>query len=144
MLALFRTYHADQIPGGVANWAYATFRRLYATLQQRGLATLQYALRNGQPEAGALFVREGNRIIYLFNAASGTGRRGNARTLLIDRMIRQQAGRPVVFDSESPEKPSVVSFYRSFGAVPQAFWAVRWNHLIVPERVVAKMLRWLR
>lgn len=141
LLNLFRENHADTISGGVADWAYAIFRDLANELNQRGLAILRYAIRNGRIEAGALFVQEGNRIIYLFNAGSEAGRTGNARTLLIDQMLRENAGKqylgkPLLFDFESPEKPSIRSFYQSFGAVEEEFWAMHWSRLTAIERVV--------
>jgi hypothetical protein len=128
----------------VGEWAYASLNRLIQALQQRGLATLRYALRNGQIEAGALFVQEENRIIYLFNAASEMGRRGNARTLLIDQIIRANAETPVLFDFESPQEKSIVNFYRSFGATEAVFCEVRWSRLTVVEQVVKGLLTWIR
>ncbi len=142
LLNLFRENHADVIPGGVGEWAYKTLQKLISELLSRKLARLRYALGNGQVEAGALFVHEGNRIIYLFNAASEAGRRGNARTVLIDEMIRENAGRPALFDFESPEKPSVVSFYESFRATPETFWTARWSRLTWPERGLAWLLNY--
>ena len=80
LLTLFKDNHAQTIDGGVADWAYTILRNLTGELVKRGLVTLRYTLHNGQIEAGALFVQEGGRLIYLFNAASEAGRRGNART----------------------------------------------------------------
>ena len=144
LLTLFRAHHADGIDGGVGEWAYAILRRLVAALQQRGLMTLRYTLCNGEIEAGALFVQEGNRIIYLFNAASETGRRGNARSLLIDQVIRANSGKPILFDFESPQKESIVNFYRSFGAAEAVFREVHWSRLTVVEQGVRLLLRLLR
>ena len=144
LLTLFRNHHANGIDGGVGEWAYAILRRLIQALQQRELAVLRYALNNGQIEAGTLFVQEGNRIIYLFNAASETGRRGNARTLLIDQIIRANAGcdlgKPLLFDFESPQKESIVDFYRSFGATEDVYREVRWSRLTVVERGIKALL----
>lgn len=139
LLRLFRENHADAITGGGADWAYGIFRNLTRELSQRGLARLQYTLRDNRIEAGALFVREGSRIIYLFNAASQIGRRVNARTLLIDQSIQEHAGERVTFDFESPEKPSIRDFYRSFGAVEEPFWAVRWSRLTSFERTLQRV-----
>ncbi|WP_236648698.1 GNAT family N-acetyltransferase [Spirosoma sp. 209] len=141
LLRLFRTYHADTIAGGVGDWAYALLGALYDSLRARQLAQLYYAQLDGHIEAGALLVREGNRVIYLFNAASPVGRRGNARTLLIDRVIRYYAGEasPGWFDFESPEKPAIVDFYRSFGAVDTPFQAVRWQRFTWPERLAWRL-----
>ena len=136
LLKLFRQNHAGGILGGVAEWAYPILGRLMKELHRRGLATLQYAMQDGTIEAGALFVQEGNRIIYLFNAASEAGRRGNARTLLIDKMIRESAGKPLVFDFESPKKESIRDFYQSFGAVEESFYSLNWNRLTWAERAI--------
>ena len=141
LLTLFRDNHAGSIEGGVGEWAYAIFRTLMAELRKRNLATLRYAVRQGRVEAGALFVRDGNRIIYLFNSASEMGRRGNARTWLIDEVIRENTSEELIFDFESPEKLSIRSFYRSFGAVEEAFWQVRWNRLTRSERLVLNVFR---
>lgn len=134
LIQLFRTHHAGRIPNGVAPWAYTVFRTLFAALHRRHLTTLRYVLKGDVIHAGALFVQEGNRIIYLFNAASLEGRTGNARTLLIDQIIRENASQPVVLDFESPEQLSIVHFYASFGAVATPFWEVRYNRLTWVER----------
>ena len=136
LITLFHENHAAGIDGGVANWAYDILRNLVAELSKRKLITLRYACQNGHIDAGALFVYEGNRIIYLFNAASEIGRRGNARTVLIDQLIREKAGRDVIFDFESPEKSSIRQFYQSFGTVEEPFYALRWNRLSLVENLL--------
>lgn len=146
LMQLFGENHAPTIRGGVANSAYEQLRQLCEALRMRKLARLQYAIRQGQIEAGALFVQEGNRIIYLFNAASAAGRHGNARTLLIDRQIRRYAGQssiesPLWFDFESPDKPSIAAFYKSFGALEISFWTVRYQRLNWLEKTALALIR---
>jgi hypothetical protein len=137
LITLFRAHHAASI--GVGEWAYSILIKIYETLSQRQLVLLRYALIDDRIEAGALFVREGNRIIYLFNAASARGRTGNARTLLIDQLVQQWAGQPILLDFESPEKPSIVQFYRSFGAVDETYQTVSWNRLTRVERLLLRV-----
>lgn len=149
LLALFRANHASRIEGGVGEWAYGILRQLIRVLQERGLSSIQYAWHEGRIEAGALFATEGNRIIYLFNAATETGRKGNARTLLIDRQLRANAGRrvanrPLLFDFESPQKKSIVDFYASFGATESEFTEVRWNRLPVGLKTGQRLLNLIR
>lgn len=142
LIRLFRKNHAGQIPGGVGDWAYTVFRDVVLALQKRGMAHLHYACHAGQIEAGALFVLDRQRVVYLFNAASSMGRRGNARTLLLDMMIRENADTPGLwFDFESPDKPSVVQFYQSFGTAAEPFWTMRWNRLSRPERAFLRLLK---
>ncbi|WP_227699133.1 GNAT family N-acetyltransferase [Spirosoma radiotolerans] len=135
LITLFCKNHTAGIDGGVADWAYAILRNLVAELSKRKLMTLRYACRDGRMEAGALFVSEGNRVIYLFNAASEAGRRGNARTLLVDQMIREKAGMKLLFDFESPEKLSIREFYKSFGASDEPFYDLRWSRLKAVEKI---------
>jgi len=142
LLSLFRQHHARQIPGGVGEWAYSLFENLFSELQKRGLASLQYAVLDGKIEAGAVFVECDGRIIYLFNAASKTGRQRHARTLLIDKLMQERAGHEgLIVDFESPDKASVAQFYRGFGAIESAFWAVRWNLLPWFVRIVFPKFR---
>ncbi len=141
LLDLFRQHHAQGVDGGVADWAYDRLRQLFRVLQGRGLTTLRYADRHGQPEAGALFVEYAGRIIYLFNAASAAGRQVNARTLLIDQVIREKAGQSLRFDFESPDVPDIARFYESFGAQPEPYWLVRYERLTWPERAVRSLMR---
>jgi hypothetical protein len=135
LITLFRNNHASDISGGVSGQAYDMLEKLVQELIRRGLASLQYTTYEGKIEAGALFVQEGNRLIYLFNAASEVGRRGNARTLLIDQQIQKHAGRSIILDFESPEKPSIRLFYESFGATEEGFCSLHWNRLTKLEQV---------
>lgn len=144
LLALFRQHHAHTIDGGVADWAYTILRQLIAALHERGLAMLQYAQLDGQIEAGMLLATSNGRAIYLFNAASQRGRRGNGRTLLLDQHIQAHADQPIVFDFESPEKSSIAAFYRSFGAREEHYFSLHWNRLTHPEQWLVTIRRWVR
>jgi hypothetical protein len=136
LMQLFRQNHAAQIEGGVGEEAYQVLAILYQTLYQRGLATLCYALKEGQIEAGAMFVVADGRIIYLFNAASARGRKGNARTWLIDKMLQKYAGQDFLFDFESPMVDSIAGFYKSFGAKEETYSRLRVNKLPFPLKQI--------
>ena len=150
LLALFRENHAPEI--GVGDWAYAVFRQLFGAIQERGLGTLQYAWAGGKVVAGAYFVAQHGRIVYLFNAADAEGRRLNARSILIDGMIRAEQEKAVtesmptesLLDFESPEKPGVVSFYESFGATAQPYVRLSWSRLTWAEQLAKWVLKKVR
>ena len=125
----FRCFHARNIVGGVAPSAYRTLENLFLETERRGLSTLWYAVKNGQPEAGIWFVTYKNRVFFLFNAATPAGRQGNARTFLLDSFFRENADRDLVFDFESPEVPSIAGFYESFGAKREAYVTMSYNQL---------------
>jgi Acetyltransferase (GNAT) domain len=136
LIALFKNNHALQIEGGVSENAYDLLRAVAALLAQKKALRLVYAVREGRIEAGALFAIFNNRIIYLFNAASPSGRQGNARTWLLDRMIQEYAETDFVFDFESPEIPSIASFYQSFGAQPEVYSQLSFNNLPFPLKQI--------
>lgn len=129
MIRLFRQNHENRIMGGVTREAYLILKKLFAEIQKRGLGKLWYATQQGQIEAACWFVFSGNRVIYLFNAASSLGRKGNARTFLLDKFFQEYAGKGYVFDFESPTIEAIDQFYASFGAKTETFWQVSWNRL---------------
>ena len=131
---LFKQNHSPQIEGGVSENAYLLLADLVAALRKKNAVHLRYASKDGKIEAGALFVIYDQRIIYLFNAASALGREKNARTWLIDNILREYAPQDVVFDFESPEVSSIAAFYESFGAEAQPYWQFRYNQLPFPLR----------
>ena len=135
LIGMFKANHAHLMQNGVSEKAYGILRRLYAEANAQNLALLCYAKSDGKTEAGALFWVSGQRIIYIFNAATKHGRAANARTIIIDKLFQQKAGQNLLFDFESPEKSSVADFYRSFGATPEAHVALRYNKFPVLERV---------
>ncbi|MEZ0611006.1 GNAT family N-acetyltransferase [Fibrella sp. WM1] len=142
LLTLFRSNHADEI--GVGEWAYPLFTQLVTALQARGLGTLRYACVANVPVAGAFFAEGHRRVIYLFNAANADGRRLNARTLLLDEAIQHatsRLGQTGLFDFESPEKPGVVQFYESFGAIPVPYLQLSWNRLTAIEKWIRRIVR---
>ena len=132
MLQLFQENHAANIQGGVTETAYELLRKVVEALQQRNAARIVYAHKDGKIEAGALFATYDQRIVYLFNAASAVGRKGNARALLIDQCFQAFANSGYIFDFESPEKESIASFYASFGAQSEEYWVLHYNALPFP------------
>ncbi|WP_266367862.1 GNAT family N-acetyltransferase [Tellurirhabdus rosea] len=104
-------------------------RRLTDACLERGMAQIRMAHYGGEPEAGSLFLHDERRIIHLFCAASPLGRRANARMVLLDQVIRENAGRAVWLDFESPEVESLARFNREFGAVAEPFGRLSYNRL---------------
>ncbi len=132
LIDLFRQNHASQIEGGVSETTYALLKKVFEVLITKKAVRLRYATTNGQIEAGAMFAICGKRIVYLFNAASPVGRKGNARTWLIDQMIQEYAESDYVFDFESPEVKSIADFYQSFGAREEVYSTLHYNRLPFP------------
>ncbi|MFC5411222.1 GNAT family N-acetyltransferase [Larkinella bovis] len=135
LIDLHRTYNEAKAVGGMALdlTIYDRFANAVDQLHQRGLARIWLARKPGYdtPEAGALFVLDRNRIIYLFNGASETGRKQQARLWMINRLIEEFSEKPVELDFESPAigAESVTAYYQSFGAENRPYTEISYNHL---------------
>ncbi|MCF0052370.1 GNAT family N-acetyltransferase [Dyadobacter sp. LJ53] len=134
LITLFAENQTERIPGGVDPNAFVRLKTLFGVLNAGGHAEVYHAIFNGQIDAGILIVEFAGRAIYLFNAADRVGRRGNARTLMLDQYFRDCNGRMLTFDFESPEVSSIASFYSSFGSTPVSFYAISKNELWFPLR----------
>ncbi|GEO03919.1 hypothetical protein AAE02nite_15830 [Adhaeribacter aerolatus] len=140
LIRLFKEDAASRIYGGVSELAYAQLRQLYQVLKAKGLATLLYTQTPAaELDAGCLFVTYGQKIIYLFNAASIAGRSRNGRSLMIDAVIQKYAGQPYVLDFESPVNiASIIRVYQGFGATPVPFYTITQNNLPAPLKFLKK------
>ncbi|KAA5539255.1 GNAT family N-acetyltransferase [Adhaeribacter rhizoryzae] len=145
LIRLFKEDAATRIRGGVSEAAYGQLQQLYQVLAAKGLATLLYTQTSaGEIDAGCLFVTYGQKIIYLFNAASIAGRSRNGRSLMLDYMIQKYAGQPYIFDFESPaDISSIIRVYQGFGAEPAPFYTITQNNLPVPLKFLKKARQFL-
>ncbi len=133
LILLFQQNHAAQIEN-VQESAYVLLRNLTHLLQEKKVATIHYARRQGTLHAGIMVLENGGMGIYIFNAADAVGRKGNARTFLLDRYFQKSAEHVKTFDFESPEVESIAQFYKSFGAEKRVFFSIKKNKLPFPFR----------
>jgi hypothetical protein len=142
LINLFAHHHAKRI-GKINASAYSILRKLGKYCLENGTGTLTYAHVGAQIHAGILLVRIGRRAIYLFNAADGIGRKGNARAAMLDAFFRDNAGTTSVFDFESPQNHSVAHYYAGFGAVAVPYYSIRRNALRFPLKQIQQFRKWL-
>lgn len=137
LIDIFKHHHAHRIPGGVGEAAYELLIKLSDLLFKRGLSSVYYARANGKIEAGIMIIRCHDHCIYIFNAATKSGRSNNARSVLLDAYFMQMAGDPgLYFDFESPEESTIASFYKSFGAVGKPILSIKKNELPFPLKQI--------
>ena len=112
---------------GLRGRDYQRLRRLVAALRTRNALQIKEVRQSetGELLAGALFVRHADRLIYLFAAASASGRLAAAPLLLLNDTIRRHAGTPgLVLDFEGSMIPSIARFFANFGAAPVPYPAL--------------------
>jgi len=142
LVALFQKNHAFKILN-VKESAYLRLRNLAAIALENKAGSIRYASLHGEIRAGFMILEKNGAGIYIFNAADAVGRKGNARTLLLDQYFRKAAERLQVFDFESPEVESIAAFYESFGAQKQTFISIKKNKLPFPLRQLQEIRKWI-
>lgn len=135
LISLFKENTSGKITGGVGDEAYQLLRKLYADASQAKLATMwQARLASGEIGAIILLFHFKNKIIYMFSAANGAGKKAGAASVLLDEVFRTYAGQDLCFDFEAPPAESVTHFYRSFGPEAAPFLTISLNRLPWPVR----------
>ena len=133
LVSLFRENHASKIQN-VKESAYEQLRSLTDIILEKAAGTIRYASLRGEIHAGIMILKQNGMGIYIFNAADAVGRKGNARTFLLDQYFREAAGQLENFDFESPEVASIADFYESFGVEKQMLISIKKNRLPFPFR----------
>lgn len=126
LIEIFKNNTAQKIRGGVAMKTYQTLEILNQKTIDKNMSRLFYS---EDYSAACWFVFYKNKIHYLFNAAKSEFRYQNARTLIIDKIIRDYAQSNYILDFESPEVTSIANFYASFGAKSVHYHFISYNHL---------------
>lgn len=65
---------------------------------------------------GAVFLKDNNRLYYLFSALGEEGKRVQVMSLIIDYVINKYSGQDIILDFEGSMIRGIASFFRSFGA----------------------------
>ncbi|GHB58756.1 hypothetical protein GCM10007390_10370 [Persicitalea jodogahamensis] len=142
LITLFRKNHAPKIKN-VKESAYQLLSDLASLVLEKNSGIIRYARIGPEIHAGVMVLEENGMGIYIFNAADAVGRKGNARTFLLDQYFREAAGQLRTFDFESPEVDSISAFYESFGAEKRAFFSIKKNELPFPLRQLQNFRRGL-
>lgn len=109
---------------------YAVLRELmFHCLKNRKGILLGARLPEGNLCASAFLLTDRSRIIFHFAASGKESRETGAMFLLIDSVIRENAGKTITLDFEGSNDPNVARFYKSFGAVSCNYTRVTINRL---------------
>lgn len=116
--------------GGIKPSDYDRFIRLYGRLRQRGKALTCGVLdASGELVASCVYFFSHQRAYYILVGNHPNGRTMGASHYLIDRFIHDHAGRNMLLDFEGSDIRNLAFFYSSFGAVTEAYPALRINRL---------------
>jgi hypothetical protein len=106
--------------------------------EQNGVVCREVVTKEKEVLATVLLLFDGKRLYNIMNTTTEAGRKTGANHFLLDSVIREFAGKHLVFDFEGSDLPGVKAFYENFGAVNQPFFKIRYNHLPWPIKLIKK------
>ena len=134
----FRREYAHRLPY-VREKDYRYFEELCRFLQQRQEVIIRVATDPEQQLlATALLFRDNARMYLLQPVTLPGGREARAGHFLIDNIVKEWAGTPVVLDFEGSDQPGIARFYQHFGGRDQPYFFYRNNQLPWPVRLFKK------
>lgn len=137
LVELYREQLQDKI--GLPPAHYRTIYRLIEAAQAQQAASI-YGVYDQQGIlcAAGFFLQAAGRIINLFGASNARGREKFAMHFLLDQVIRQHSGQPLIFDFEGSEIPGVAAFFRSFGSREEVYYLYQQDRLPAWLRLLRK------
>jgi hypothetical protein len=127
LVRLFRENFGEK-EGKLNELHYGRMEELISTGLKKGQGNLAAAWdSDGILSAAAFFLKEGNRVYFLFAASDASARENGAMFLLIDQFIREHAGQEITLDFEGGNEEGIGRFYRSFGSSESAYFRFAWN-----------------
>jgi hypothetical protein len=116
--------HSNQLGDNVQR-----FRKLYALLHSRQMATTYGITLNDQLLASCVFFFSHHRAYYILVGNHPDGKTIGASHALIDAFIKNHAGKKLILDFEGSDIRNLAFFYSSFGATEEIYPAVKINRL---------------
>ncbi|MDR3713241.1 MAG: hypothetical protein P4L51_10530 [Puia sp.] len=129
---------------------YDRFLKVCLHLQKEGglLVRAVYEDPGGPPDispgpharllAVTLLLKKKDRLYLMLPATLPEGRSRQANHFLLDQLIREFAGQPLLLDFEGSDIPGIARFYKKFGPTEQPFFFYRFNRLLWPLHLFKK------
>ena len=135
IINLFRKNKGKDITN-LQNHHYHTLAYLVKSCQDRGKSIiLGIQTKEKQLCAGAIFIADKSKVIFLFSATNDEAKSNGAMSFLIDHFIKENSQRNIILDFEGSNDPDLARFYKSFGSkectylqvkINQLPWYIRW------------------
>ncbi|MDP2088228.1 MAG: hypothetical protein Q8J84_02390 [Flavobacteriaceae bacterium] len=72
--------------------------------------------------AGAVFLINKERIIYLFSSQTDKGRKANSLSSILNKLIKENSNSGKILDFEGSMLPNIADFFKSFGAEKELYF----------------------
>lgn len=94
---------------------------LVSIILQKGKGEILGVYKNEILLGGGFFINNKKRLIYLYSAFNAEGKKQQAASFLISKVIEKNKNTNLILDFEGGNLPNIGKFYRSFGAVEEAY-----------------------
>ncbi len=120
IIALFKLNRGQEITERIV---YDSLSRLIEYASSLNLvASIGVTNEKNELIGGALFLKNNNRITYLFSSINTEGREKQAMSLLLDYMIQKFSNSDTILDFEGSMMNKIALFFRSFGAEREVYY----------------------
>ncbi|MFW5687380.1 MAG: hypothetical protein ACOCXV_00480 [Bacteroidota bacterium] len=120
----FRQNRGRKIPLADEKW-FLTLKHLVHSGLYRGNAKVYSAYdAHNTFCAGVIFFASHNKVILIFSGSTPQARKNGAMTAIIDRFIRDHAGKNLILDFEGSNQMNLARFYAGFGSKECVFLQV--------------------
>ncbi|MFT6746671.1 MAG: hypothetical protein ACJAZ2_001015 [Glaciecola sp.] len=118
---------------------YHGFLKVCETAKSKGILTVLTAVNQENKNiCSALFLKNNNRIIFVFSGNTKTGKESAALFYILDEVIKRHQNTDVVLDFEGSENEGLQRFYKGFGASLETYYFLKYNNLPFPMNILKK------
>jgi hypothetical protein len=143
LVQLFRENFGEK-EGKLKDIHYERMEFLMKAGVDKGFGSFRAAFdEQGLLTSSAFFLRDGNRIYFLFAASAPSARENGSMFCLVDSFIKENSATPMILDFEGGNDANLGRFYKSFGAVEKTYYRLLWNRLPGWKNAVFKLKRLL-
>jgi hypothetical protein len=144
IISLFRNNRGRQIHSLSEEHYHQLQRISYQGIYKGLIHTYTVYTSENELCAGAIFLKNKKKMIFLFSGLSSTGREKGAMPFLIDTFIRDHTEQHVTLDFEGSNDPDLARFYKSFGSEECFYPHLKMNNLPGLVRLGVKLIKKIR
>ena len=131
IIQLFRQLYKERVH--LNDIDYANFENLCNILSNENrLVIRQVSTSDGELLAGALMIKDNNRIINLMPCITNHGKMKHANYFLFNSLIEEFSNQGILIDFEGSDISGIEMFYKNFTEENQTYTFIKWNNLPFP------------
>ena len=130
---------------GITKWGDKEYVRLMDLVEaaKNHEKCLVLAAKNtdNQIVAGAFFMLDNNKIVFLFSGSDESNKEYHGLTFLLDYVIQKYSGSGKTLDFEGSDNDGLARFYKGFGGIEKYYSGLRFNKLNKFSNFALKLLK---